>query len=61
VDHLGLGNELLVAVNGPSVGTTMTTYCKAVRGLRSGENVSLLLARRDTGGIALRRLRLVLP
>jgi serine protease Do len=59
--HLGLGNELLVAINGLSVGTTMTTYCKAVRGLKSGDSAALLLARRDAGGIALRRLRLTLP
>jgi S1-C subfamily serine protease len=60
-DHLGLGNELLVAVNGLAVGTTMQTYCKAVRGLHTGDSVSLMLARRDTGGIALRRIRLTLP
>ncbi len=58
---LGYANELLVAVNGLSVGTTMTTYCKAVRGLKTGDVVSLLLARRDEGGISLRRLPLVLP
>ena len=58
---LGYANELLVAVNGLSVGTTMTTYCKAVRGLKTGDDVSLLLARRDEGGISLRRLPLVLP
>jgi hypothetical protein len=61
VNHLGLANELLVAINGLSVGTTMTTYCKAVRGLKSGDSVALLLARRDASGIALRRLRLTLP
>ena len=59
---LGYANELLVAVNGLSVGTTMTTYCKAVRGLKSGDVVSLLLARHDdAGGISLRRLPLILP
>ena len=61
VAHLGLGNELLVAIDGQSVGTTMASYCKAVRGMRSGDTAILLLARRDTGGIALRRLSLTLP
>ena len=61
VAHLGLGNELLVAVNGLAVGTTMETYCKAVRGLGTGDSASLLLARRDTGGIGLRRISLSLP
>jgi S1-C subfamily serine protease len=60
-EHLGLGNELLVAINGLAVGTTMTTYCKAMRGLKSGDTAALLLARRDAGGLALRRLSLVLP
>jgi serine protease Do len=61
VAHLGLGNELLVAINGLSVGTTMQTYCKAVRGLGTGDSVSMLFARGDSGGIALRRIRLTLP
>jgi S1-C subfamily serine protease len=60
--HLGLANELLIAVNGLSVGTTMTTYCKAVRGLRTGDTAVIMLARRDeSGGVGLRRLRMVLP
>jgi S1-C subfamily serine protease len=61
VNHLGVGNELLVAINGRSVGTTMTTYCKAVSGLKSGDSATLLLARREASGIALRRVRLTLP
>jgi S1-C subfamily serine protease len=60
-EHLGLANELLVSINGLSVGTTMATYCKAVRGLRSGDTAALLLARRDPSGIALRRISLTLP
>jgi S1-C subfamily serine protease len=59
---LGYANELLIAINGLAVGTTMTTYCKAVTGLKSGDVVSLLLAHRDdAGGISLRRLPLILP
>lgn len=61
IEHLGLGDELLIAIDGLAVGTTMATYCKVVRGLKSGDTAALLLARRDTGGIALRRLSLVLP
>jgi S1-C subfamily serine protease len=59
--HLGLADELLIAVNGQSIGTTMTTYCKAVRGLRTGDSATVELARRDETGLALRRLRMVLP
>jgi S1-C subfamily serine protease len=59
--HLGLNNELLIAVNGRSVGTTLTTYCKAVRGLRTGDSAVVELARPDESGLALRRLRMILP
>jgi serine protease Do len=58
---VGLGNEMLVAVNDRAVGTTMTTYCKAVGGLRTGDTAVLTLARRDQSGISVRRLRMSLP
>jgi serine protease Do len=59
--RLDIGSDMLVAVNDRSVGTTMSTYCRAVAGLGSGDTAVLTLARRDPSGIAVRRLRTTLP
>jgi hypothetical protein len=61
VTGLGFGGNQLVAIDDRAVGTTMSTYCRAAQGLVSGDTAELTLARRDGGGISVRRVRMILP